>query len=86
MFEQIDTILADRGKLYGDFDHVARVSQELKSILRAGDSWKNTSMRARESLDMICNKMARIVCGDPTYKDSWVDIQGYAKLVSDNLQ
>ena len=39
-----------------------------------------------EALDMIVHKIARIVNGDPNYSDSWVDIAGYAKLVSDRLE
>ena len=38
-----------------------------------------------ESLDMICNKIARIVCGDSNYIDSWHDISGYATLVVQQL-
>lgn len=34
---------------------------------------------------MIFNKVARILNGNPNYADSWVDIAGYAKLVSDRL-
>jgi len=35
---------------------------------------------------MICHKIGRIVNGDPNYYDSWADIAGYAKLVSDRLE
>ena len=34
---------------------------------------------------MIAHKLGRIVNGDPNYADSWDDIAGYAKLVSDEL-
>ena len=37
------------------------------------------------ALDMICNKMARIVNGDPSYIDNWHDISGYATLVEQEL-
>ena len=37
------------------------------------------------ALDMICNKMARIVNGDPNYIDNWHDIAGYATLVEQEL-
>jgi hypothetical protein len=40
----------------------------------------------QESLDMICNKMSRIVNGNPYYDDSWVDIAGYATLVVKQLE
>ena len=38
------------------------------------------------ALDMICVKLGRIVNGNPDYADNWVDIAGYAKLVSDRLR
>jgi len=40
----------------------------------------------KEAVEMIAHKLGRIVNGDPHYDDSWVDIAGYAKLVSDRLQ
>jgi hypothetical protein len=39
----------------------------------------------QESLDLIANKLARIVNGDPFYDDSWHDVGGYAKLVEIEL-
>lgn len=30
-------------------------------------------------------KLARINCGDPTFKDHWLDIAGYATLVAQKL-
>lgn len=39
----------------------------------------------KTSLFMICNKMARIVNGDPNYIDNWHDIAGYATLVEQEL-
>jgi hypothetical protein len=35
-----------------------------------------------ESLDMIANKLSRILNGNPHYIDSWTDIAGYATLVT----
>jgi hypothetical protein len=44
----------------------------------ADDQW--------EALEMIVHKIGRIVNGNPDVVDHWVDIAGYAKLVSDRLQ
>jgi hypothetical protein len=38
-----------------------------------------------EALEMIANKIARILNGDPDYADSWTDIAGYATLVAERL-
>jgi hypothetical protein len=46
--------------------------------------WK-LSVSQREALEMILHKIARILNGDPNFKDSWTDIIGYARLVEREL-
>jgi hypothetical protein len=84
----IDATLAERGTKYGKFIDQATVTYKLKNVLREHSSnhSKSYSYDQAEALDMICVKLGRIVNGDPDYADSWVDIAGYAKLVSDRLQ
>lgn len=88
MTDTITQTLTDRGNRYGPFIGHAEVTQRLKRVMAeelakrgkplADDQW--------ESLEMIAHKIGRIINGDPDYDDSWVDIAGYAKLVSDRLQ
>lgn len=73
-----DKLLDTRRETYGDFGRLADISQELKDIITKYSS--GISNVHRESLDMICLKMARILNGDPTFPDNWEDIAGYAKL------
>lgn len=40
----------------------------------------------QESLDMIANKISRILNGDCYYDDSWRDISGYATLALMELE
>lgn len=84
----IDATLAERGGKYGKFIDQAAVTYKLKNVLREHSSnhSKSYSYDQAEALDMICVKLGRIVNGDSDYADSWVDIAGYAKLVSDRLQ
>ena len=86
MSEIADT-LKQRGDRYGSYRCVARTSQELKDVIRRSYNVRNNSLEwyQQESLDLICNKLARILNGDPNYRDSWVDIAGYAQLVVDEL-
>lgn len=84
--EGIDAILDERGKRYGKFKDHARISQELKRVMQKTDGWNNLGATGREALEMIAHKIARVLNGDPTYADSWVDIAGYAKLVADRLE
>jgi hypothetical protein len=68
------------------------LSQELKHTVFLHMKDKRNFMEydafclVSEALEMICVKMARIMNGDPLYRDNWVDIAGYAKLVSDRLE
>ena len=83
----IDNILKERGDRYGEFEQYARITQALKDALRVeslGD-YDGLPDYMKEALEMICNKMGRIVNGDPYYADSWVDITGYSQLVVDEL-
>lgn len=78
-------ILSEREKTYGDYTKVSWASQDLKAVI-SNHSIGAINTHQRESLDMICNKIARIICGDPEYKDSWADISGYATLSADRCK
>lgn len=80
----IQDTLGERGSRYGSFNKVAGVSQHLQAILNcAGSEFDDVQ---QEALQMICSKLARISCGDPSYIDSWHDIAGYATLVVEELK
>jgi len=79
-------ILDERAKNYGPFIDMATITQNLKEILHAAPSWENMDADQQESLEMIVHKIARILNGRPDYADSWVDIAGYARLVSERLE
>jgi hypothetical protein len=85
----VDAILTERGTRYGKFKDHARISQGLKRqfVAQMGSSkFDGLQPDQQEALEMIFHKLARIANGDPDYADSWVDIAGYAKLVSDRLE
>lgn len=75
-------LLEVREKTHGDYSKVACVSQDLKSAVRGGV----LSKPQQEAIDMICVKIARIVCGNADFIDHWVDIVGYAQLIVDKLE
>lgn len=82
----IHETLAERGARYGRFTDHARVTQEIKCALLSAPRSGALQYDQREALEMIAHKLGRIVCGDPNYADSWVDVAGYATLVADRLQ
>ncbi|WP_151839970.1 DUF6378 domain-containing protein [Acinetobacter soli] len=81
----IEKTLEERGTRYGDFKDVAEATLQLQQVLNRSKTSRMTSSQII-ALDMICNKMARIVCGDPNYIDNWHDIAGYATLIEKELQ
>jgi hypothetical protein len=86
--DTITQTLTERGQRYGKFTGHATITQSLKLVMQRSSNWRENklSMDQLEALEMIAHKIGRILNGDPDYDDSWVDIAGYAKLVSDRLQ
>ena len=81
---KVDEILKNRDSIHGDFQKVAETSQSLKAIIAEGENRLPLDMN--ESLDLICTKIARIANGNYNEIDHWLDIAGYAQLISNKLQ
>ena len=84
--QHTDPLLAERGARYGAFADNAAVSQALKAVMRGTPKWAALDPDMKEALEMNAHKISRILCGDPHYDDSWVDIAGYATRVADRLR
>ncbi len=93
---KIDETIQARANRYGDFTEEAIIAMGLKNTLRfkwsddllslsSRPGWVRLEPYQQHALELMCMKIARIINGDPTYIDSWHDIQGYAKLVEDRL-
>lgn len=82
----IDDVLIERGRRYGAFLDQARIAQRIKGAIFLHADLDNLEYDHREALEMIANKIGRIINGDPNYADSWDDIAGYAKLVADRVR
>lgn len=82
----VDAILVEREERYGGFSFNAAISQGVKSALRSGRQWNTLRPEQKEALEMIANKLCRIVAGKADYRDSWDDIAGYATLVARTLE
>ena len=86
MSKQISEILSERKSRYGEYCQVASITESIKDALKQGVSFKDLTPSQLLALDMIANKLARVVNGDVTYTDSWQDIAGYALLVVKELE
>lgn len=86
MGDKVGGTLTERGERYGDFTENARISQYLKAAMVKCRGYSSLSSVHREALEMIAQKIARILNGDPDYKDNWHDIQGYARLAEERCR
>ena len=79
-------ILMEREQTYGRYEIVSNISQDIKRVMQASPNYRIMPNFARESMDMIANKIARILNGSYYHEDSWRDISGYAQLVLMTLE
>jgi hypothetical protein len=77
-------ILNERETTHGDYGKTAETAQGLKRVMY--DARRLPTAAMRESIDLICTKMARIANGDASEPDHWRDIAGYASLVAERLE
>ena len=84
----VDKTLDARAEMYGKFKDGASLMQAVKRELaaHAAKHGKTFADDQWEALEMIVHKIGRIVNGDPDVVDHWVDIAGYATLISDRLE
>lgn len=86
MTTNVNEMLAGRQATYGAFENHAKISQDIKDVMKATSGWEKLEDDQLEALEMIAHKIARILNGDPTYADNWIDIAGYATLVANRLE
>ena len=82
----INSVLNERGSRYGCFSGHALITQNIKSAMRHSPNWQKLPEDMKEALEMVAHKIGRILNGDPSYDDSWVDIVGYSQLIVDRLR
>ena len=78
----INGILHEREKTNGDYATLATISQSLKQIAQTSKNWDSMNDAQREAIEMMAHKWARILNGEPHFRDHWDDIAGYATLAS----
>ena len=86
MTQTIDEVLNERASRYGTFKDHSFISQSLQEVLWESPNWQEMPLDSRQALVVICDKMARMLNGDPEYDDNWVDIIGYSTLVLNRIR
>lgn len=95
MSDKMNQLLKDRESNYGNYHTLANLSQTLNKIINQhytavhsveGQPAPQLPNFMAESVQMICQKIARIANGNIQHIDSWEDIAGYALRVVEILQ
>ncbi len=83
---EIEKTMRDRSGVYGNFFDNSILMQKLKLLFRQGKRWRELSSNKKEALDMIASKIGRILGGEVSQRDSWLDIAGYAMLIVNSIE
>lgn len=81
----IEDVLAERNKTHGEYCDHAYYTQALKDVCHSSPNWDKLTPSQKETIEMNCHKLGRILAGDPNEPDHWRDISGYATLVVEQL-
>jgi Domain of unknown function (DUF6378) len=81
----IDKTLEERSSTHGEFSFNAACSQMLKRVCLEHCKTDLTPVQ-QEAIDNICQKLARILTGNPRHADNWHDIAGYAMLAEREIR
>ena len=86
-FIEVDAVLGARAAQYGSFMQSAETAIKIKGAMHNAIARNDVHLFPDQilALDMIAVKLSRIVNGNASHRDSWLDIAGYAKLVADRL-
>lgn len=82
----IGNLLGERQKSHGTYSEVSSICQAIKRTMRNTSGWDHLANEQAEALEMIAMKIARILSGNANFADHWEDIEGYARLVSNELE
>lgn len=80
VLDEVDDTLQAREKSHGPYRQQAQMSQLLKAIIHGHPNWKDLPAEHREALDLIMMKISRLLNGNSSEPDTWIDISGYAML------
>ncbi len=86
MDDEVSNLIASRQGTHGSMAENSATIQAIKEIMRAAPNWAGMDPIYREALEMVAHKMGRILHGDPSYLDPWMDIAGYAQRIVETIK
>ncbi len=85
--EKVDSVLEERNEVYGDYSGGCQFRVTIMKVIRRRYKEVNNrdmSLIEEHILFDIVNKLSRLAVS-PFHKDSWMDFQGYAKLIHNSI-
>ncbi len=82
---ELEKTLQDRGGKYGSYWDNTILIQRLKKLFRQGRNWDILTANKQEALDMAASKIGRILGGEISQRDTWLDIAGYSMLIANSI-
>jgi hypothetical protein len=73
-------LLSERHQTHGSFALNAHYGQALRDLYRTSPHWTAMAAEHREALDMMATKISRILSGQSSFSDHWLDCYGYSEL------
>ncbi len=81
-----DNLLRERENTHGDWEKQGAHAQRIKAAFKDGGHWDALHPLQREALELIATKISRILNGNPSHADHWLDLAGYADLVAGEIR
>jgi len=75
-----------RPTTHGDFTDGAKFTQAVMRAAQEAPSWPILTDVQKECVHHIVQKIQRVVCGDPEFRDHWEDIIGYSEIAIARLK
>ena len=82
----LDDSLRDKQITNGPFDDMAQLAQAIKFALRRGRNWEALPPEAKETLELIATRIAKILCGDAVDPNHWNEIAVLGRIRSKALE
>lgn len=82
----IEQTLQQRGNVHGDYVEASVFSDTVAQRMAETPNWNTMLPHQRRALNVIVDKVSRILHGSSQFQDHWHDIIGYARLVEKDLE
>ena len=83
---EFDDNIRDKQAFNGSMADISQIAQALKFALRRGKNWDTLSMGAKEVLELMATRIARILSGDPNSAEHWNKLAALARAIGKPLE